>query len=111
MRCAVPLLALVLPLAGCADAGGTEVAQDATISISTTDSSSCWSANVGGATQDGCGSKDFPVHDATGIFASNVQKKAADGIEVQISVLIRGEVAATNSTSADYGIAQVLVDP
>lgn len=99
------------PLLRASDRVGTGAgAKDAVVAISAP-GSLCWSANVGGATQEGCGDKAFSVHDGLGLFSSNVQKKSAGSEVIRISVQVDGQVAATNSTSAAYGVAQVVVDP
>lgn len=71
----------------------------------------CWTANIGSASQEGCGDRSFPVHDALGLFSSNVQKKSAGAETIWIDVKIDNKTVATNSTSAAYGIAQVVVSP
>lgn len=69
----------------------------------------CWTANIGGATRDGCGTVPFQVHDNLGLFSSSVQKKTADAVTVSIRIEIDGDVAAENSTSAAYGVATAIV--
>jgi hypothetical protein len=70
---------------------------------------SCWSGSIGAATQDGCGERTFPVHDSLGLFSSNAQKRDAGDWTLTVTVEIDGSPVATNSTSAAYGVAQVVV--
>lgn len=69
---------------------------------------SCWTGAIGGATQEGCGDQTFPVHDSLGLFSSNAQKKDDGPWTLTISVEIDGNMVATNSTTAAYGVAQVV---
>lgn len=69
---------------------------------------SCWTGAIGGATQEGCGDQTFPVHDSLGLFSSNAQKKDDGPWTLTISVEVDGNVIATNSTTAAYGVTQVV---
>lgn len=84
--------------------------QDATVIIDSPEGL-CWSANVGMATREGCGRDEISVHDDTGVFSSNVQKRTAEPGTVAISIVIDGATEESNSTSAAYGMAQVVHVP
>lgn len=77
------------------------------IHISTSDNTLCWTGAIGGATHEGCGDTDIPVHDQLGLFSSSVQKKVTVGT-VTISIVVDGNTVASNSTSAEYGMALVV---
>lgn len=109
MRRATLLLSLPFLLAGCSGLGTVSGAgTEAIVRVSAADSI-CWTANIDNASQEGCGTKEFPVTDPTGLFSSNVQKKDDGPGTVTISVVQDGKELASNSTSAAYGVAQVVV--
>lgn len=84
--------------------------QDATVIIDSPEGL-CWSANVAMATQEGCGRQEIKVHDDLGMFSSNVQKQGDKPGTVSISIMIDGQMRESNSTSAAYGVAQVVHVP
>jgi hypothetical protein len=101
----LPAALLALALTGCTGTvtGGSK---EATVRVEAPDGV-CWSGSIGNATQDGCGTQEFPVTDELGIFSSNVQKKDDSAEPVTISIVQDGEVKESNSTSAPFGVAQV----
>lgn len=106
MRRAAALAVLALGLAGCSSGSPfADRPKDATVTI---EGEGCWSADVGSATREGCGPESFEVHDDLGMFSSNVQKKDDSADTVTIAIVVDGEQVASNSTSAAYGVAQVI---
>lgn len=106
VRTVLPAL-LVLTLTACSgtvSGAGT----DATVRI-TADPATCWTANVGNATQEGCGPKEFPVTDSLGLFSSTAQKKDETTGELAIAIVQDGEVVESNSTSAAFGVVTVII--
>lgn len=105
------VVGLVLSAASCT--AGQQLSltreQNAVIHIATTPASLCWTGAIGGATHEGCGDADIPVHDQTGLFSSSVQKKVTGGT-VWIKIVVGGKTVASNSTSAEYGMALVIAD-
>lgn len=100
-------------LTGCATvvpASWVPVDTTAIVGIDADSDTTCWTANVGMATQQGCGDLSWDVEDPVGVFSSSVQKTGADGA-VTVYVYDDGQVLAENSTSAEYGVALVVIQP
>lgn len=69
---------------------------------------SCWSGSIGDATQDGCGTREIPVDGVGGIYSANAQKQSEGDWSLSIILLVDGEEVDRSTTTAEYGIAQVV---
>ncbi len=90
-------------LAGCV---GLNPTTDAIIQIDAP-SSLCWSGAIGDATREGCGSAAINVDSSIGIFAATAQKQSDDKQALTISLIIKGKVVDSATTTASYGVVIV----
>lgn len=70
-----------------------------------------WSGAIGGdgstRSVDGSGTETFEIDGNPSIITANAQKQEANSDELVVQILEDGEVVKENSTTAEYGLAQV----
>lgn len=72
----------------------------------------CWSGSIGDATREGCGDARFDVETSFGsLVSANAQKKSDKPGTLTIIAEVDGKEVGRNSTSAAFGIAQVVSQP
>jgi hypothetical protein len=68
----------------------------------------CWSGAMGDSTKDGCGSQDVSISQSGPIGGGNAQKLTPGSWQLSLSLDMDGSTVDTASTTAEYGIAQVV---
>jgi hypothetical protein len=107
MRRAVPLVAaLVLLPVVMASSCDTLDTQPGTVRVDAPDGK-CWSGAIGDSSKDGCGPKSFEIKDEP-IVGGNAQKTTEGPWRLTLTLEIDGKVVDTSTTTAEFGIAQVI---
>jgi len=69
--------------------------------------STCWSGQIGDATQDGCGRAEFDIKSDIGIFVAVVQKKSDDAAVLTVRITPTGKPSKETTTTAAFGVVTV----